>query len=69
MIISQEEKYKPRAYTNKLIEGLELGEIDAKELVEELLSWISEDIVQEFAEFYEYVTLEDEEDEDEDSDL
>lgn len=58
------EKYKARAYTNKLLEGLQEGLIDGETLAEELLSWISEDDVEEFAKCYEYI--EDEEDDEED---
>jgi hypothetical protein len=68
MIINKNEKYKPRAYTNKLIEAMDCGEIDPQTLAENLLSWISEDTAQEFAEVYEYITEEDEEeDEDEEN--
>ena len=63
MIIKKEEKYQARAYTNKLIEAMDCGEIDPQTLAENLLSWISEDTAQEFAEFYEYIEEEGEEDE------
>ena len=69
MVILESEKYEPRAYTNKVLLGLDFGEIDARELSENLLRWFSEDEVKEFAEYYEYVTLEGGEDEDEDIDF
>lgn len=62
MIINKNEKYQARAYTNKLIEAMDCGEIDPQTLAENLLSWISEDTAQEFAEIYEYITEEEEED-------
>jgi hypothetical protein len=65
MIINKNEKYQSRAYTNKLIEAMDCGEIDPQTLAENLLAWISEDTAQEFAEFYEYITEEDEEEEEE----
>lgn len=60
MRITEQEKHKPRAYTNKLFEGLDAGEIDADTLARDLLCWVSEDTAQEFAQYYEYVTEEDE---------
>lgn len=61
MIINKNEKYKSRAYTNKLIEAMDFGEIDPQTLAENLLAWVSEDTAREFAEFYEYITEENEE--------
>ena len=63
MIINKNEKYQARAYTNKLIEAMDCGEIDPQTLAENLLTWVSEDTAQEFAEFYEYITEEEEEEE------
>jgi hypothetical protein len=65
MIINKNEKYQARAYTNKLIEAMNCGEIDPQKLAENLLAWVSEDTAQEFAEFYEYITEEDEEEDEE----
>lgn len=65
MIINKNEKHQARAYTNKLIEGMECGGIDPQTLAENILSWISEDAVKEFAKFYEYITEEEEEEEEE----
>lgn len=65
MIINKNEKYKSRAYTDKLIEAMDCGEIDPQTLAENLLAWVSEDTAQEFAEFYEYITEEEEENEEE----
>jgi hypothetical protein len=50
-----------REYTDRLYEMLQDGLIDAESLVQDLLSWLSEDEVKEFAERNDYITEEDEE--------
>ena len=64
MRITEQEKTQTRAYTNKLIEALDFGEINGDKLARELLAWFSEDEIKEFATTYEYI--EDDEDEEED---
>lgn len=61
MRITEQEKTQTRAYTNKLIEALDFGEINGDKLARELLVWFSEDEIKEFSTTYEYI--EDEEDE------
>ena len=65
MKITEQEKNKPRAFTNKLIEGLEFGIFDAAQMAAELLEWLSEDEAKEFALYYEYIEDDDEEDDEE----
>jgi len=50
-----------REYTDRLYEMLQDGLIDAESLVQDLLGWLSEDEVKEFAERNDYITEEDEE--------
>ena len=50
-----------RECTNELIELLDEGVIDAKQLAINLLGWLSEDEVKEFAERNGYLVEEDEE--------
>lgn len=69
MRITEQEKTQTRAYTNKLLEALDFGEINGDALARELLAWISEDDAKEFATTYEYIEDEEtEEDEEEDED-
>lgn len=63
MIMKNNKKYEPRAYTNLLLQMVDEGLICTEELVNELLGWLSEDDVEKFAKTYEYI--EDEEDEEE----
>ena len=53
----------PRKFTNQLIELIDDGVIDPAQLAIELLGWLSEDEVREFAERYRYITEDEEEDE------
>lgn len=50
-----------REYTTKLIEMMNDGLIDGRSLARDLLGWLSEDEVKEFAERNDYITEEDEE--------
>ncbi len=50
----------PRENTNKLIEMMDEGLIDAESLALDLLGWLSDDEVKEFAERNGYLVEEDE---------
>ena len=50
-----------REYTTKLLDLIDDGVIDAESLARDLLGWLSEDEVREFAERNDYITEEDEE--------
>lgn len=65
MRIKAEEAREVRGFTNKMLEGLDFGLINADSLARELLEWLSEDEVEEFSLYYEYIETEDE---DEDAD-
>lgn len=59
-----------RKYTNKLVELLEEGALDSKELAKNLLSWMSEADVEQFVEANDYPQVSEafESDESEDDD-
>ena len=51
-----------REYTTRLLEMVDEGLIDKESLIQDLLGWLSEDEVKEFAERNDYIVDEDEED-------
>lgn len=53
-------EYKNREYTNTLIEMVECGDISAIRLAHDLMCWMSEDDVKEFALKNDYLEEEDE---------
>lgn len=55
----------PRYMTNKMLEMMDEGLLDPKNLVESLLIWMSEDEVREFAHVYEIDALMKDENEEE----
>ncbi len=55
-----------REYTNKLLEAMDEGMIDPKELAQQLAAWLSEDDVRDFWVSYGYAEAFDEEEEEED---
>lgn len=57
-----------REYTNKLVDLLDQGSIDPKQLAEQLLSWCSEDSVKQFYTSYGYAEFFEPEDEEEEAD-
>ena len=54
-----------RRYTTELLEMVEQGMVDKDSLIQDLLGWMSEDEVEQFARRNDYIQSLDEEDEDE----
>lgn len=55
-----------RKYTNKILDGVSDGSLDSVHVLTDLLNWISEQEVQEFAEHYGYDEYDEDLDDDDD---
>ena len=55
-----------RRYTTELLEMVEQGMVDKDSLIQDLLGWMSEDEVEQFARRNDYIQSLDEDEEDED---
>jgi hypothetical protein len=62
---TQQDSYRSRRYTCELLDMVEQGMVDKDSLIADLLGWMSESDVAEFARRNDYIQDLDEEDEDE----
>ena len=64
---TQQDSYRSRRYTTELLDMVEQGLIDKDSLIQDLLGWMSESDVAEFARRNDYIQdLDEDEDEEED---
>lgn len=65
---TQQDAYRSRRYTTELLDMVEQGLVDKDSLIADLLGWMSESDVAEFARRNDYIQDLDEEDEEDDYD-